>query len=105
MKKDVSLERSVRQIEIFDTAIALIAGLMIVPAVFVFSGGAADAMGAGPGLMFQHLPQVFETIPGGHIIGGAFFLLVLFAALTSCLLYTSFIPKNEGDGRKCGVGR
>lgn len=85
MKKEVNLEKSVRQIEIFDTVIALIAGLMIVPAVFVFSGGAADAMSAGPGLMFQTLPQVFETMPGGHIIGGAFFLLVLFAALTSSI--------------------
>lgn len=85
MKKDVSLEKSVRQIELFDTGIALIAGLMIVPAVFVFSGGAADAMGAGPGLMFVTLPKVFGEMPFGAVTGTVFFLLVLFAALTSAI--------------------
>lgn len=85
MKKDVNIESSVHQIEIFDTGIAFIAGLMIVPAVFAFSGGDQAALGKGPGLMFITLPKVFESMPGGTIIGVAFFLLVLFAALTSSI--------------------
>lgn len=85
MKKEVNLEKSVSQIEIFDTGIAFFAGMMIVPAVFVFSGGNADAINAGPGLMFVTLPKVFESMPMGTVIGGLFFLLVLFAALTSSI--------------------
>lgn len=85
MKKDVNLETSVRQIEFFDTGIAFIAGLMIIPAVFSFSGGDESALGKGPGLMFITLPRVFDNMAGGAIIGTAFFLLVLFAALTSSI--------------------
>ncbi len=85
MKKNVSIESSVTQIEIFDTGIAFLAGLMIIPSVFVFSGGTPEALGKGPGLMFVTLPKVFETIPGGTIVGAAFFIMVLFAALTSSI--------------------
>ncbi|MBR5404927.1 MAG: sodium-dependent transporter [Oscillospiraceae bacterium] len=85
MRKDDSLEQSVRQIEIFDTGIAVLAGLIIVPAVFVFSGGDAAALNAGPGLMFITLPNVFEAMAGGRIIGTAFFLLVALAAMTSSI--------------------
>ena len=85
MKKDVNLEKSVRQIEIFDTGIAFLAGLMIVPAVFAFSGGDEAALSKGPGLMFITLPKVFESMKGGAFIGALFFLLVLFAALTSSI--------------------
>ncbi|MBO5503591.1 MAG: sodium-dependent transporter [Lachnospiraceae bacterium] len=85
MQKSTDLESSVRQIEFFDTLIAFLAGLMIIPAVFVFSGGDESAMGAGPGLMFITLPKVFLSMPGGQLIGGAFFFLVLFAALTSSI--------------------
>ncbi len=85
MKKDVNLESSVTQIELFDTGIAFLAGLMIIPAVFVFSGGTPEALGKGPSLMFVTLPKVFETMAGGTYIGIAFFLLVLFAALTSSI--------------------
>ncbi len=85
MKKEVNLESSVRQIELFDTGIAFVAGLMIIPAVFVFSGGTPEALGKGPSLMFVTLPKVFETMLGGTYIGIAFFLLVLFAALTSSI--------------------
>ena len=85
MKKDVNLESSVAQIEIFDTGIAFLAGLMIIPAVFAFSGGTPEALGKGPSLMFVTLPKVFETMTGGTFIGIAFFLLVLFAALTSSI--------------------
>ena len=85
MKKDVNLESSVRQIEIFDTGIAFLAGLMIVPAVFAFSGGDEAALGKGPGIMFITLPKVFESMKGGTFIGAAFFILVLLAALTSSI--------------------
>ena len=85
MKKDVNLESSVKQIELFDTGIAFLAGLMIIPAVFVFSGGTPEALGKGPSLMFVTLPKVFETMTGGTIIGILFFVLVLFAALTSSI--------------------
>lgn len=85
MKKDVNVEKSVRQIEIFDTGIAFLAGLMVIPAVFAFSGGDESALGKGPSLMFITLPKVFESMKGGSFIGAAFFLLVLFAALTSSI--------------------
>lgn len=85
MKKDVSIEGSVKQIELFDTGIAFFAGLMIIPAVFAFSGGDPDALGKGPGLMFATLPKVFDSMTGGQVIGAVFFVLVLFAALTSSI--------------------
>ncbi len=85
MKKDVNLESSVRQIELFDTGIAFLAGLMVIPSVFAFSGGDESALGKGPGLMFVTLPKVFESMKGGTIVGALFFLLVLFAALTSSI--------------------
>jgi len=85
MRKEDSLEKSVRQIELFDTVIAVLAGLIIVPAVFVFSGGDSGALNAGPGLMFITLPKVFDSMLGGQIIGILFFLLVALAALTSSI--------------------
>ena len=85
MRKEDSLESSVRQIEIFDTLVAIRAGLIIVPAVFVFSGGDKSALNAGPGLMFITLPKVFADMPAGQFIGGAFFILVTLAALTSSI--------------------
>ncbi len=87
MKKEVSIESSVTNIEIFDTGIAFLAGLMIIPAVFSFSGGNEEALGKGPSLMFITLPKVFDSLGSvaGGIVGAAFFLLVLFAALTSSI--------------------
>ena len=85
MKTEVNLESSVSNIEIFDTGIAFLAGLMIIPATYAFSNGSPEALGKGPGLMFATLPKVFESMAGGQIIGALFFLLVLFAALTSSI--------------------
>ena len=85
MRKEDALEQSVRQIEVFDTFVAFLAGLIIVPSVFVFSGGNADKLNAGPSLMFKTLPAVFDSMPAGDIIGGAFFILVTLAALTSSI--------------------
>ncbi len=83
MKKENDLEKAVGQIEIFDTGIALLAGLMIIPAVFAFTGAAPEK--PGPGLMFQALPKVFNSMSFGAVFGAIFFLLVLFAALTSAI--------------------
>lgn len=83
--KEDDLEKSVRHIELFDTGIAIIAGMMIIPAVFAFSGGDETALSAGPGLMFITLPKVFASMGMSRIIGLIFFLLVLFAALTSAI--------------------
>ncbi len=85
MRKEDNLETSVRQIEVFDTGIAFLAGMMIVPAVFAFSGGDRSALNAGPSLMFITLPNVFESMTGGRIIGIIFFILVALAALTSSI--------------------
>lgn len=85
MKKENHLESSVRQIEIFDTGVAFLAGLMIIPAVFSFSGGDSSALQAGPGLMFITLPKVFGNMKFGNVVGTVFFLLVFFAALTSAI--------------------
>lgn len=85
MKKENHLESSVRQIEIFDTGVAFLAGLMIIPAVFSFSGADSSALQAGPGLMFITLPKVFGNMKFGNVVGTVFFLLVFFAALTSAI--------------------
>lgn len=85
MPKETSIEKSAHQIEIFDSGIAIIAGLMIVPSVFVFTGGDEAMLQKGAGLMFEMLPKIFDTIPLGNVIGVVFFLLVFFAALTSSI--------------------
>lgn len=88
IKKDVDIEQSTSQVEIFDTAIAMLAGLMIIPAVFAFSGGDPDTLKAGPSLMFITPPKVFASMGMGKIVGIVFFLLVIFAALTSAISLT-----------------
>ena len=97
MKKEVNVESSTRQISVFDTGIAFFAGLMIIPAVFAFSGGDKSALGQGPGLMFVTLPKVFNTMAGGQIIGAVFFLLVLLAALTSSISLTETVVASLMD--------
>ncbi len=84
-KKDTDLTKSVNQIEIFDTAVAFLAGMMIIPAVYAFMGH--DGLGqSGPGLMFKALPKIFDAMGGvGTVVGIAFFLMVTFAALTSSI--------------------
>ena len=96
MKKDVNLGKSINQIEIFDTGIAILAGMMIIPAVFAFSG--RDAMSAGPGLMFITLPKVFESLGAfGEVIGLIFFVMVMFAALTSAVSILEAITSSMMD--------
>lgn len=85
MRKEDNIETSVRQIEVFDTLVAFLSGLMIIPAVFAFSGGDKSMLNSGPSLMFITLPKVFDNMKGGHIIAIVFFILVALAALTSSI--------------------
>ena len=83
MKKEVDMEKAISQVEIMDTLVAFLAGLMIIPAVFAFSG--KESLNAGASLMFVTMPKVFDSLQLGGFIGLVFFLLVLFAALTSAI--------------------
>ncbi len=107
MKKDVAIEESTRQVEVFDTAIAIMAGLMIIPAVFSFSGGDMNALNKGPSLMFVTMPKIFAEMHFGRFIGILFFVLVLFAALTSAIALTESVVATFSDelhwGRRKGT--
>lgn len=103
-KDEVDLTKSVNQIEIFDTVVALLAGFMVVPAVYMFSGE-AGTKSSGAGLMFVTLPKVFEQMRGGTLIGALFFILVFLAALTSSIsvmeaIVSSFMDKFKISRRK-----
>lgn len=102
MKRDVAIEDSTRNVEIFDTAIAIMAGLMIIPAVFAFSGGDAASLQAGPSLMFITIPKVFESMGLGRVVGIMFFLLVLCAAVTSSIALTESAVSTFQDELKWG---
>lgn len=96
VKPDVDLGRAVGQIEFFDTGVALLAGMMIVPAVYVFSG--TEGMSAGPGLMFVSLPKVFAAMgKAGTVVGVLFFVAAIFATLTSCISVLESITANCMD--------
>ena len=84
VKDDINLSESVTNIQIFDTLVGVLSGMMIVPAVYIFSGEEGLKTG-GAGLMFKTLPMVFDAMPMGNFIGGAFFVLVFLAALTSSI--------------------
>ena len=108
VKKDVNLNKSIRQIELFDTGVALIAGAMIVPTVYMFSG--TEGMLQGPSLMFVSLPKVFEAMgPVGNIIAIAFFLMLGFAAVTSSVSILETLVANCMDifhmerRKMCGI--
>lgn len=85
MKDDNSLGKSINQIEIFDTFVAILAGIMIIPAVYTFAG-IQGMESSGPGLMFVTMPKVFYAMGTiGSIVGILFFAMVFFAALTSAI--------------------
>lgn len=93
VKPDVNLNKAVNQIEIFDTGVAFLAGAMIIPAVFVFSG--TEGMGAGPSLMFVSLPKVFAAMgKAGIFVGILFFVTAIFATLSSCISVLESIVAN-----------
>lgn len=85
LKKDGDIEKTSRLVEGFDTGVSILAGLMIIPAIFVFLGGSEDNIRSGPSLMFITIPKIFESMGLGQIPGILFFLMVLFAALTSSI--------------------
>ena len=105
VKKETNLTKSVNQIEIFDTAVAFLAGMMIIPAVYAFMGP-EGLNNSGPGLMFKALPKVFDAMGGiGTVVGIAFFVMVFFAALTSSIsimeaLVSSFMDKFHMNRKK-----
>ena len=83
MRKQDNIEKSAYTVALTDTTVAFLSGLMIVPAFVLFSG--STDMTSGFGLLFTTMPQVFGTMPGGEVVGIAFFLLAMFAALTSSI--------------------
>lgn len=107
VKKEVNLSQSLAQIEFFVTFVAFLAGLMIIPAVYVFFG--AEGMASGPSLMFVSLPKVFDAMGWiGNVIGIVFFVMVLFAALTSCIsimetLVANFMDIFHGSRKKTSL--
>ena len=108
VKKETNLVKSVNQIEIFDTVVAFLAGLMIVPAVFTFMG--TEGMNSGPSLMFVSLPKVFGAMGKvGVVVGAVFFLMVAFAALTSSVsvmeaIVSSVMDKFHTTRKKATLG-
>lgn len=93
VKPEVNLNKAVNQIEIFDTGVAFLAGAMIIPAVFVFSG--TEGMDAGPSLMFISLPKVFAAMgKAGTFVGMLFFVTAIFATLSSCISVLESITAN-----------
>lgn len=106
--KDTNLEKSISQIEFFDTGVALLAGLMIIPSVYVFFG--KEGMSSGSSLMFISLPKVFKDMgPMGKYVGLMFFLMVVFAALTSCIsimetLVANFVEILKAERHKVCLG-
>lgn len=104
LKKEENLDKCVTRIEFFDTGIAILAALMIIPAIFSFAGGDQAVLDAnlqkGPGLMFNILPQVFDSMPFGGFVGAAFFLLVFFAALTSSISLMESVVSTLCDNTK-----
>ena len=93
VKPEVDLNKAVNQIEVFDTGVALLAGAMIIPSVYVFSG--TEGMSAGPSLMFVSLPKVFNAMgKAGVFVGILFFVTAIFATLTSCISVLESITAN-----------
>lgn len=86
VKDDANLVKSINQIEICDTFVAFLAGVMVIPAVYTFMGS-EGLSASGAGLMFKSLPKVFNAMGPvvGNIVGCLFFLMVFFAALTSAV--------------------
>ena len=108
VKEETDLVKSVNQIEFFDTLVAFLAGMMIVPAVYTFTG--TEGMSAGPSLMFISLPKVFEAMGMiGVVIGALFFVMVAFAALTSSVsileaVVSCAVDKLHMERRKAVLG-
>lgn len=99
-KKEINIEKSANQIELFDTGVAFLAGLMIIPVVFAIDPNSLTEK--GPGLMFETLPHIFARMPGGSLIGSIFFIMVFFAALTSSISLMETVVSILIDKAKIG---
>ena len=101
MKKNVSIKSSSIQIASFDSLFAIVAGLIVIPAVFAFSSDPHGVLKSdGPFLMFVQIANIFNSIPLGRAIGVIFFVLVLFAAVTSSVsLVEAIVAVLCEDGR------
>ena len=81
LKKDIDVVGCAKNVAFFDTCAALLAGMVVIPAVFAFQLDVAS----GPPLMFITLPAVFQQMPFGGLFAIIFFVAVLFAAITSLM--------------------
>jgi NSS family neurotransmitter:Na+ symporter len=103
LPKEVSIPRSATAVILADTGVALLAGFTIFPLVFAFGLEPSS----GPGLIFQTLPLAFGQMPGGHLFGSIFFVLLIAAALSSCIgcaeAVVSWVDEQWGIKRKNGV--
>lgn len=105
---EAHLPKSINQIELFDTGVAFLAGVMIIPAVYTFMG-TEGMSSSGPGLMFVALPKVFASMGTiGRFIGILFFAMVFLAALTSAVsvmeaVVSSFIDGLKIDRKKASI--
>ena len=81
ISKDRSLLGETVSIAVLDTLVAFTAGLIVIPSCFAYN----VEPGAGPGLIFQTLPNIFNDMPGGNIWGALFFLFMLFAAMSTVI--------------------
>jgi len=105
LSKGENLAKAAMWVVLIDTAVALTAGLIIFPAGFSLVG--FDPTSSGPGLIFVVLPQLFATMPGGQLVGGAFFVMLTMAAITSTIslleVPTSHLIDSRGWDRKKAV--
>ena len=102
LKKEENIPNSSLLICSTDTLVALIAGFMVIPACFATIG--PDKIGKGGGFAFMSLAGLFSKIPFGAAAGALFYLLLLFAAITSCIslfeVIVAFLPEHWGFNRK-----
>jgi NSS family neurotransmitter:Na+ symporter len=100
-----NIARAAAWVVVLDTTVALMAGFIIFPAGFTIEG--FDPSTSGPGLIFAVLPRLFSTMPGGELFGGAFFLMLTFAAITSTIslleVPTSYLIDSHGWTRQRAV--
>lgn len=105
LQRDVDIEKSTSQLEFFDTGVAVLAGLMIIPSVFSFFNGDISKLHAGPSLTFITLPQVFASMKTGPVVAIAFFLMFLLAALTSAISLMETSVNTFEDGLHISRGK
>lgn len=97
---NANLKTSINRIEIFDTLVAFLAGVMIIPAVYAFEGNEGMSS-SGPGLLFVTMPKVFVEMGDiGKLVGILFFAMILFAALTSAVSIMEAVVSCFMDGMR-----